>query len=96
MYKGIKTFVQSCDTCQKNKRDSMEPKGLSFPLPIPDKVWEEISMDVVEGLLRREGKSVVFVIVDRLGEFAHFIAISHSCTTQQQVANVFFHHIFHL
>lgn len=95
MYKGIKTFVQSWDTCQKNKRDSMETKGLLFPLPIRDKVWEEILMDVVEGLLRREGKSVVFVVVDRLSKFTHFIAKSHSYTTQQ-VAKVFFHHIFHL
>ena len=38
---------------------------------VPDQVWEEISMDFVEGLPRSLGKSTILVIVDRLTKFAH-------------------------
>jgi hypothetical protein len=34
-------------------------------------------MDIIIGLLKSEGKSVVMVIVDRLTKYAHFCALSH-------------------
>lgn len=52
-------------------------------------------MDFVEGLPNAKGKSVIFVIVDRLSRFAHFIPVSHPYTTVS-VAQVFFEHLFKL
>ena len=47
------------------------------PLPIPDLIWQHLTMDFIEGLPSSFGKQVIFVVVDRLSKAAHFMALSH-------------------
>ncbi len=45
-------------------------------LPIPKWKWDMITMDFVVGLLRSQcGHDAVWVIVDKLTKFAHFIPV---------------------
>lgn len=66
MHEDIKERVASCATCQQNKYETLFPPRLSQPLPIPVKVWYEISMDFIVGLPPCKGKTVIWVAVDRL------------------------------
>ncbi|PKI78281.1 hypothetical protein CRG98_001339 [Punica granatum] len=72
MKTNVVHYVQECDTCQRNKSDSQRPAELLEPLPIPDKVWSDISMDFIEGLPRSQGKDSIMIVVDRLSKYAHF------------------------
>ena len=38
------------------------------PLPIPDRIWSEISMDFITGLPESEGCKNIIVITDRLSK----------------------------
>lgn len=44
MREDIKEFICECEVCP--------PAGLLQPLPIPNQVWEDISMDFIDKLLK--------------------------------------------
>ena len=52
-------------------------------------------MDFIDSLPHSNGKSTIFVVVDRLSKYAHFIAITRPYTTIG-VAIIFFDSIFRL
>ena len=52
-------------------------------------------MDFVEGLPKSHRMDVVFVVVDRLTKYVHFIALSHPYLASK-VAALFVQHVFKL
>ncbi|RWR88624.1 transposon Tf2-1 polyprotein [Cinnamomum micranthum f. kanehirae] len=95
MKRSIREYVAACDTCQRNKAETLSPPGPLQPLPIPTMIWSDISMDFIEGLPHSHGKSVIFVVVDRLSKYAHFVAVSHPFTAAS-IAQIFIQEIARL
>jgi hypothetical protein len=83
-WKGMKTdiehFIKQCAVCQQAKHSLQNPMGLLQPLPIPEGMWQDLTMDFIEGLPKSEGYSVILVVVDRLTKAAHFIPLKHPYT----------------
>ncbi|KOM51585.1 hypothetical protein LR48_Vigan09g024400 [Vigna angularis] len=77
MKKEITEFVASCTVCQQHKYVTASPQGLLQPLPIPQAVWEEISLDFIVRLPKSQGYDAIMVVVDRLSKYAHFLALKH-------------------
>ena len=77
MKQAVESYIKKCDVCQHAKHSNTHPAGLLQPLPLPQGVWMDLSMDFLEGLPRSQGYNVIFVVVDKLTKYAHFMAVKH-------------------
>jgi hypothetical protein len=91
-WKGLKqdveSFIKQCETCQHAKHALEHPMRLLQPLPIPEGVLRDLSMDFIKGLPKSDGYSVILVVVDRLTKYAHFLPLKHPYTATT-IAQVF-------
>nr|GEX16288.1 reverse transcriptase [Tanacetum cinerariifolium] len=94
-YLDVKQMIRDCNVCQRQNHDLSAYPGLIQPLPIPERIWKEISMDFIEKLPTSHGKSVILVVVDRLSKYAHFIPLTHPFTASQ-IAQVFLDQVYKL
>lgn len=60
----VKKYVSQCEIFQRVKNDSRRPSALLQPLPIPERIWEDITMDFIEGLPRSNGYNGILEVVD--------------------------------
>ncbi|CAM8899336.1 unnamed protein product [Rhodiola kirilowii] len=91
----VKQYVKRCAICQQVKAPNSAPHGLLVPLPIPDMIWHDISMDFITHLPPSAGKTSILVVVDRLSKYAHFSALKPSYTATD-VAQTFIRDVIKL
>jgi transposase InsO family protein len=64
----VRQFTRNCNSCSLNKSWRTKRQGFLKPLPIPDRIWAEISMDFITDILESEGCTTMVVIIDRLSK----------------------------
>ena len=70
----IQKYVTSCESCQKNKPSQQRKMGLLQPLPIPERPWQSVSVDLITQLPRsKNGYDCIVVFVDRLTKMVHYV-----------------------
>lgn len=77
MRRDVIQYVQECDICQRIKSGNQHPFGLLQPFPVPNQIWEDVSLDFIEGLPRSGYKDCILVVIDRFTKMGNFIALSH-------------------
>ena len=61
----VKKYVQRCFKCQQNKVQHQKKSGELHQLEIPQRPWQEISIDIIWSLPRSNGMDMIVVIVDQ-------------------------------
>ena len=90
MHKDVKQYVTSCLPCQANKPSHQHPMGLLQPLPIPERRWQQVSMDLITQLPRtRQGHDAIVVFVDKLSKMMHCMPTVTSVDAPQLAALFF-------
>jgi hypothetical protein len=93
MYREIDEYVRSCHVCQMNKPSNQVPAGLLQPLPIPEKKWQTISMDLITQLPKTaKGNDAIVVMVDKLTKMVHFAATK-TAVSAPQLAQIVFNEV---
>lgn len=66
----VRRLVRNCDVCGRSNVWREKRRGLLKPLPIPERIWSEISIDFVVDLppTRSKGITSLMVITDRLSK----------------------------
>jgi hypothetical protein len=96
MRKHIEKYVKSCHTCRVSKIQTSKPSGLLQPLPIPDRPWTHVAMDLVVHLPKTKNQNdAIAVFVDRFSKAAHFVACKTNCSAPD-LADIFFKNIVRL
>ena len=96
MRKSVEKYVKSCHTCRVSKIQTSKPNGLLQPLPIPERPWTHIAMDLMVHLPKTDRQNdAVAVFVDRFSKAAHFVACRTTCTAQD-LAELFFKNVVRL
>jgi hypothetical protein len=71
----------------------MKQVGLLQPLPIPEGLWESVSMDFMVSLPPSRGFDPIMVVVDQFSKMAQLIPTKDEATTQK-IGRLFFTHVF--
>ncbi|KAL9244399.1 hypothetical protein vseg_018179 [Gypsophila vaccaria] len=94
MQGDVHNVVSKCVTCHIAK--SKFKPGEYTPLPIPNRPWEDISMDFIVALPRTQrGKDAIMVVVDRFSKMAHFVACNKT-DDASNIADLYFREVVRL
>ena len=68
MSNTIRQYVRNCSVCGRIKPWKDGLQGLLRPLPIPERIWKDISIDFITGLPESDGCTDLMVVTDRLSK----------------------------
>ncbi|KYQ89042.1 Proline iminopeptidase [Tieghemostelium lacteum] len=89
--KTIKNYIESCHICKANTDNHGKELGLLKPLPIPNTLFDSISMDYifVPEITNSENKyNRIWIIIDRLSKY-HILIPTHSTYNSKQTTQIF-------
>lgn len=88
----VRKFVRNCDICGRTTIWRDKKHGLLKPLPVPDRIWQEIAMDHIIDLPPSWGCEAILVIKDRLGKGCMLIAVPKDKFDAEGTAGLFLRH----
>ena len=68
MTQDVRRFVQNYNVCGKSKIWREQKQGFLKPLPIPARIWMELSIYFITGLAPENTYTNILVVTDRLSK----------------------------
>jgi len=88
----IRKFVRNCGVCGRTTVWRDKKNAMLRPLPIPERIWQEISMDHITALPESNGCTNLLVITDRLGKGSILLPVPADRFTAEGTAELFLEH----
>ena len=84
-------WVASCPTCQAVRPRASYPDGLLNPHAIPQRNWQDVSVDFVTGLpLTAQGNDAFVTFTCKLRKMVHLVPMNFGDSSAQTVARIYF------
>ncbi|KAJ9526673.1 hypothetical protein QJQ45_017555 [Haematococcus lacustris] len=94
MAAAVHDYIRTCTHCQRNKSSTTKPFGLLQPLPVPQHLWEQVSMDLITQLpVTSAGHDAIVVFVDKLTKMIHTVPTT-TTVSAPELAQLFFDSVF--
>jgi len=96
MDRTVQRYIQNCHICRRSKPSRETYNGLLQPLPIPQRLWQDISLDFVTGLPLCKGSNAILVVTCRLTKEQHYIPCfaGDEGTTAESTAQLLLRHVW--
>jgi transposase InsO family protein len=86
----VREYVTTCSTCQSCAIPRHKPYGKLEPLPVPERPWQEVSLDFITQLptshIGTTEYNAILVVVDRYTKMAKFIPTTTNIATPEFAA----------
>jgi transposase InsO family protein len=89
----VRKYVESCESCQRNRLARHKPYGFLKNLPVPEHPSTDLSMDFIEELPLSGTFNSILVVTDRFTKRVRFIPTRTDIITSE-LAEIFLTHIF--
>jgi Integrase zinc binding domain/Integrase core domain len=92
----VRTYVQECDKCQRNKAHHQIKENFLVPLPVPERPWSTIGVDFITQLPVSEGMfDAIAVFTCHFSKMVHLVPC-HSNITSEDFAALYRRQCFRL
>ncbi|KAG0158396.1 hypothetical protein PDIDSM_5910 [Penicillium digitatum] len=91
----VSDWTKNCHTCRRITPAREVRQGILRQLPVPERAWQDISMDFITHLPLSYGYDAILVVVDRLTKMKHFIHCKGTCNAEE-VARLYTRHVWKL
>jgi hypothetical protein len=95
MFRSVDRWSRNCHTCRRATPSRQTRQGVLRPLPVPERSWQDISMDFITHLVPSQGYDAILVVADRLTKMRHFIPCKASCGAED-VARLYIRYVWKL
>ena len=90
----VRAKCRECLDCQRSKPRQHKAYGQLQPIPVPDRPWEQITLDLVTELPRTpRGHDAILMFVDRLSKMMHAVPTTKKLGAEG-TAHIFKDHVF--
>jgi len=80
--KEVKQYVEGCDQCQRMKNRAEMPAKKLRPNEVPERLWQQITVDFITKLPMSKGHDSILVVCDRFLKMSHFVATTEKTTAE--------------
>ncbi len=94
----VQRSIQNCHTCRRAKAQRDQYNGFLKPLPIPSRLWTDVTLDFVTGLPISNGYNAILMVVDCLTKERHYILYTtdENGTTTEATAQLLLQNVWKL
>ena len=92
MYRDVDRYLKNCHIYQRAWTSQHAPYSILRVLPVPEKAWQDMSMDFVIGLPWSKGKNAILVVVCQLTKMRHLIPCQNT-TIAKELAQIYIKHV---